>query len=106
MGIRNRDREVVERLSGKTLDAKFVTEIGTGLNCSHFEAEAVLDVVKEVYFPFFDAAGNRAPPGKINAARAGPGRPTESPARHVTPVQPIGANTNRTDCAATAPVGL
>ena len=55
MGIRNRDREVIERLDSKTLDARFTTEIEQGLNCSPFESEAVLGVVKEVYFPFLNA---------------------------------------------------
>jgi len=64
MGVRNRCREVADRLGCKTLDAKFLTEIGSGLNCSPFEAEAVLDVMKEVYFPFLDSATERAPPGK------------------------------------------
>ena len=27
MGVRNRDREVIERLDSKTLDARFTTEI-------------------------------------------------------------------------------
>jgi len=49
MGIRQRDREVIERLDSKTLDACFTTEIQQGLNCSPFESEAVLKVVKEVY---------------------------------------------------------
>jgi DNA-binding CsgD family transcriptional regulator len=79
MGIRNRDREVVERLNGKTLDAKFVTEIGSGLNCSPFEAEAVLDVVKEVYFPFLDAEGNRALPGKITLVAVAADEPAGKP---------------------------
>jgi hypothetical protein len=79
MGIRNRDREVIERLNGKTLDAKFVTEIGSGLNCSPFEAEAVLNVVKEVYFPFLDAEGNRAPPGKITLVAVAADEPAGKP---------------------------
>ena len=54
MGVRNKKREVLERLDSKTLDAKFVHEVQHGLNCSPFEAEAVLEVVKEVYFPFLD----------------------------------------------------
>ena len=65
MGIRNRDREVIERLDSKTLDAQFTTEIEKGLNCSPFEAEAVLDIIKEVYFPFLSAESPQAPPGKI-----------------------------------------
>ena len=51
MGVRNQHREAIERLESKTLDARFTTEIQQGLNCSPFEAEAVLNVVKEVYFP-------------------------------------------------------
>jgi hypothetical protein len=66
MGIRNRDREVIERLDSKTLDARFSTEIQQGLNCSPFEAEAVLGVVKEIYFPFLTAEAPQAPPGKIS----------------------------------------
>ena len=50
MGIRNRSRDLIERLDSKTLDARFCTEIQQGLNCSPFESEAVLGVVKEVYF--------------------------------------------------------
>ena len=44
MGLRNRKKETLERLNSKTLDAKFLHEIRYGLNCSLFEAEAVLDV--------------------------------------------------------------
>jgi len=65
MGVRNGKREIFKRLESKTLDAKFLTEIRHGLNCSPFEAEAVLEVVKEVYFPFVDQHGVKAPPGKI-----------------------------------------
>ena len=67
MGIRNRDREVIERLESKTLDSRFTTEIQQGLNCSPFESEAVLGVVKEVYFPFLSAEAAVEPsPGKIS----------------------------------------
>jgi DNA-binding CsgD family transcriptional regulator len=66
MGIRNRNREVIDRLDSKTLDARFTTEIEQGLNCSPFEAEAVLGVVKEVYFPFLDVEAPQAPPGKVS----------------------------------------
>lgn len=65
MGMRNRDRETLNRLMGKTLEARFLREVGQGLNCSPFEAQAVLQVVKEVYFPFLDDAGGRPPPGKV-----------------------------------------
>jgi hypothetical protein len=46
MGIRNVKRQELQRL-----EAKFLGEIQSGLNCSPFEAEAVLQVVQEVYFP-------------------------------------------------------
>src|SRR6266478_2409834 len=66
MGIRNRSKEVIDRLGSKTLDARFTTEIQHGLGCSPFEAEAVLEVVKEVYFPFLDQVESAATvPGKL-----------------------------------------
>ena len=43
MGVRNKKREILRRLDSKTLDAKFLNEIRHGLNCSPFEAEAVLE---------------------------------------------------------------
>jgi hypothetical protein len=42
MGARNKKREILSRLDSKTLNARFLNEIKTGLNCSPFEAEAVL----------------------------------------------------------------
>lgn len=66
MGIRNVRRQELQRLEAKTLDARFLTEIQVGLNCSPFECEAVLQVVKEVYFPFLDQVESPpAAPGKI-----------------------------------------
>lgn len=65
MGIRNYKKEELIRLSSKTLDGRFVQIIQEGLNCSPFEAQAVLDVVKEVYYPFMDPDNPKAPPGKI-----------------------------------------
>lgn len=65
MGVRNRREEPLARLDAKTLDARFKREIREGLNCSPFEAEAVLEVVKEVYGPVLDAAGAEAVPGRL-----------------------------------------
>ena len=65
MGVRNKKRETLRRLDSKTLDARFLNEVRNGLNCSPFEAEAVLEVVKEVYFPFLDEQSVKAPPGKV-----------------------------------------
>ena len=99
MGIRNRDREVIERLDSKTLDARFTTEIEQGLNCSPFEAEAVLGVVKEVYSPFLcrdaaqPAAGHDHPHGRrrrrTRRQARGPmprSRPSPSLSIEVTPM--------------------
>src|SRR5208337_102013 len=82
MGVRNLDREAVERLESKTLDARFTTEIQHGLNCSPFEAEAVLDVVKEVYFPFLSSASPQAPPGKITLIAVAADEPAGKPVVH------------------------
>jgi len=49
MGVRHAKREELNRLGCKTLDAQFKTTIRDGLNCSPFEAEAVIEVVHEVY---------------------------------------------------------
>ena len=65
MGRRNKGTQRLQRLEAKTLDAKFLAEAQDGLNCSPFEARAVLQVVREVYLPFLDPAGGTAPPGRI-----------------------------------------
>src|SRR6516162_8201404 len=79
MGIRNRQRQVIERLDSKTLDAQFTTEIEQGLNCSPFESKAVLDVVKEVYFPFLAAEVGEPAPGKITLIAVAADEPAGKP---------------------------
>ena len=79
MGIRQRDREVIERLDSKTLDARFTVEIEQGLNCSPFEAQAVLDVVKEIYFPFLATEANPAAPGMITIMAVAADEPAGKP---------------------------
>src|SRR5258706_7108772 len=79
MGVRNRKREVIHRLDSKTLDSRFTTEIEQGLNCSPFEAEAVLDVVKEVYFPFLSAEAAEPSPGKISLVAVAADEPAGKP---------------------------
>ncbi len=64
MGKRNLNREELLRLENKTLDARFKEEVQHGLNCSPFEAEAVVEVVREVYLPFIDESSPKGPPGK------------------------------------------
>jgi hypothetical protein len=79
MGIRNKKREILRRLDSKTLDARFLNEIRSGLNCSPFEAEAVLEVVKEVYSPFLDEQSVKAPPGKVTLIAISADEPAGKP---------------------------
>lgn len=79
MGIRDAQREELLRLEAKTLDARFLTVIRDGLNCSPFEAEAVLEVVREVYLPFLDEAAGQAPPGKITLVAVDAEEPAGKP---------------------------
>ena len=79
MGVRNKKREELRRLNSKTLDARFLNEIRNGLNCSPFEAEAVLEVVKEVYFPFLDEQSVKAPPGKVTLIAVSADEPAGKP---------------------------
>ena len=50
--IRQPERERLSRLTVKTLDQVFIMRGKEGLGCSQFEAEALTDLVKEVYFPW------------------------------------------------------
>lgn len=79
MGIRNPRKEELTRLENKTLDSQFKRIIIEGLNCSPFEAEAVVEVVKEVYFPFLDETSVKAPPGKITLVVVAADEPAGKP---------------------------
>jgi hypothetical protein len=79
MGIRNREREVIERLDSKTLDARFISEIEQGLDCSPFVSKAILGVVKEVYFPFISAESGEPAPGKITLIAVAADEPAGKP---------------------------
>lgn len=63
MGIRQRKRETIARLAEKTWEARFVTEVTQGLNCSPCEARAVLGVVQEVFAPLWREASRL--PGRM-----------------------------------------
>jgi DNA-binding CsgD family transcriptional regulator len=65
MGIRNPERDELLRLELKTLEGRFRTILQEGLNCSPFEAEAVIGAVREVYFPWIDEASSVGPPGRV-----------------------------------------
>ncbi|MFN2304353.1 MAG: DUF1670 domain-containing protein [Anaerolineales bacterium] len=50
-----------DRLNSKGLDQQFVNEIVHGLNCSPFEASAVLETVYRVFGDYFDSSTNLKP---------------------------------------------
>jgi hypothetical protein len=50
--MRNPAHEQLHRLTVKTLDQVFIMRVKEGLGCSQFEAAALTDLVKEVYFPW------------------------------------------------------
>ena len=65
MGVRDAKREELHRLDCKTLDAQFKTTIREGLNCSPFEAEAVVEVVHEVFGAALGGSESASAPGRI-----------------------------------------
>lgn len=79
MGTRNRTREESLRLESKTLEARFKTEIQHGLNCSPFEAEAVMQVVREVFFPFINHSCGMSLPGRITLVAVSADEPAGKP---------------------------
>jgi Protein of unknown function (DUF1670) len=79
VGIRHPKSEELVRLNSKTLDAQFATTVCQGLNCSRFEAQAVLDVVKEVYAPVFSSAPAAALPGRITLVAVDADEPAGKP---------------------------
>lgn len=50
--IRQPEREQLNRLMAKTLDQVFIMRVKEGLGCSQFEAQALTELVREVYFPW------------------------------------------------------
>jgi hypothetical protein len=62
--INNSSLDKWNRLEAKGLDNQFINAIQNGLNCSSFEAKAVLDTVHKVYGEFFDCSTVLAP-GKV-----------------------------------------
>ena len=62
--INNSSTERWIRLESKSLDQQFLNEIVHGLNCSPFEASAVLDTVYKVYDCYFET-NTELKPGQI-----------------------------------------
>ncbi len=59
--INNSSLQKWDRLAQKQLDQQFVNQIIQGLQCSPFEAHAILDTVYEVYAPYFQTSGTLKP---------------------------------------------
>ena len=59
--INNSSLDRWKRLETKSLDQQFVNEIIHGLNCSPFEASAVLETVYRVFGDYFDSSTNLKP---------------------------------------------
>ncbi len=65
MAVRDTKRDELRRLDCKTLDSQFKITIREGLSCSPFEAEAVLEVVHEVYGAALGTSESGALPGQV-----------------------------------------
>jgi len=59
--INNSSIKKFDRLSQKQIDTQFINEIIKGLQCSPFEATAILDTVYKVYSPYFQTSGSLKP---------------------------------------------
>jgi len=59
--INNSSLQKWKRLSQKKLDTQFINEIISGLQCSPFEANAIVDVVYKVYGQYFQSNGSLKP---------------------------------------------
>jgi DNA-binding CsgD family transcriptional regulator len=79
MAVRNVKREELKRLDSKTLDAQFKTTIREGLECSPFEAEAVLEVVHEVYGPAMGTPDAAGLPGQVTLVAVDAEEPAGKP---------------------------
>lgn len=59
--INNSSLQKWDRLAQKQLDQQFINEIIHGLQCSPFEATAILDAVYKVYSSYFETSGTLKP---------------------------------------------
>lgn len=65
--INNTSRQRWQRAEARNLDTEFTSEIMEGMNCSRFEAQAILGKVHDVYSPLFDVS-DALRPGQIRVA--------------------------------------
>lgn len=59
--INNSSLQKWDRLAKKQLDQQFINNIIHGLQCSPFEAKAILDTLYKVYAPYFETSGTLKP---------------------------------------------
>jgi hypothetical protein len=59
--INNSSLQKWDRLKQKQLDTQFTNKLLQGMNCSQFEAKAILNAVYATYQPFFDNASAMKP---------------------------------------------
>jgi len=59
--INNSSLQKWDRLKQKQLDTQFTNRLLQGMNCSQFEAKAILNAVYETYQPFFDNSSAMKP---------------------------------------------
>jgi hypothetical protein len=59
--INNTSLQKWNRLAQKQLDQQFLNKISNGLECSPFEAQAILEAVYDVYGPYFETSGTIKP---------------------------------------------
>ena len=100
MGVRRPAREAAQRLEHKTLDSRFLGIVRKGLGCSTFEAEAVLEVVREVYGPYLGLAPMEMLPGKASLVAVDADEPAGKPVsqcqkRSITVTVHVGAGDDR-----------
>lgn len=50
-----------DRLKQKQLDTQFINKLQAGMNCSMFEAKAILNAVYDTYQPYFDNSASMKP---------------------------------------------
>jgi len=62
--INNSSLDRWNRLESKSLDQQFINEIINGLNCSPFEASAIVDTLYKVYSNYFEI-NSSLKPGQI-----------------------------------------
>jgi hypothetical protein len=59
--VNNTSLQKWDRLKQKQLDTQFINSLIQGMNCSMFEAKAIMNCVYESYQPFFDNASAMKP---------------------------------------------